>query len=761
MIKHTDQIQIPGGGDVLDYQSIVDSMYSPTCIVSVKKRPDGGYEDIRIVAGNRKYGDLLARRLRPGETGSAFDASGVLVPGLPYTEYFVYNINFEDVIVKAAIHKKEVHTYAHIYNIDLWFDIYSMPLDIEDGDVCYCLYSTILKKDADPLPSAFNTSDTSANVLKTCIKLHKAPNLKDAMKDVIAEIRRICDAAGCTVLLLNYEQEEFSILATDFVPSSTIKRVTEFEGYYNVANSWKDMLGEEGDCIIVRNEEEMDYVRRVNYPWYQTLVEAGVKSVVLFPLRQGSDLLGFIWAVNFDTENTQRIKETLELTTFFISSHIATYKVMMRLRHLSYTEALTGLPNRFALIEYISGLIGKKERFAAVSIDLNDFGHVNDTFGFDAGNRVLMDVGGRWKAIAEDHAGDTEEYLACIGGDEFFVVIRGYKTDEELKDAVMRYNDALTDNLTVYGYDLYVSASFGCAEFPADAETTDALISHANAAMNEIKKVKSSEHILRFTPELIRDEHIIEIENMIRAALDNDTIYFNLQPQYDMQHRLRGFEALARMNDAQGNEIGPTEFIPVAEKIGLIDRVDGTVFRKAAMFFGKLPGVAEKKLTLSLNASVRHMMKSDFLDEIRQLLKDSGIPASQLEIEITESIMIDSVDKALRCIDELKSMGIQIAIDDFGTGYSSLSYLNRFPANLLKIDKSFIDAMNTSESSRQYVAAIISMGHVMGFDVISEGVEEPDQLETLKDIGCDYVQGFIWGRPLSEEQVEELVSDIM
>ena len=119
--------------------------------------------------------------------------------------------------------------------------------------------------------------------------------------------------------------------------------------------------------------------------------------------------------------------------------------------------------------------------------------------------------------------------------------------------------------------------------------------------------------------------------------------------------------------------------------------------------------------------------------------------------------MIESVDKALQCIDEIKRMGIQIAIDDFGTGYSSLSYLNRFPANILKVDKSFIDKMNTSESSRQYVAAIISMGHVMGFEVVSEGVEEPDQLETLRSIGCDYVQGFIWGRPLSAEDAEELV----
>ncbi|MCR5733479.1 MAG: bifunctional diguanylate cyclase/phosphodiesterase [Lachnospiraceae bacterium] len=517
------------------------------------------------------------------------------------------------------------------------------------------------------------------------------------------------------------------------------------------------MLGEEGDCIIVKNEAEMDHISRINNPWYRTLVEAGVTSVVLFPLRQGTELLGYIWAVNFDTDNTQHIKETLQLTTFFISSHIARYKMLMRLEHMSYTDALTGLPNRFALTEYIGDLIAREEHFAAVSIDLNDFRHVNNTLGFDAGNRVLIDVTGRLKAVSCKDIPDIGKYLACIGGDEFFLVIKGYGSKEELKDLIYRYNDALNYNLTIDGCDLYVSASFGYAEFPGDADTTDTLISHANAAMNEIKKAGSGEHILKFTPELLKDAHIIELENLIRNALENDTIYFNLQPQYDMNHRLRGFEALARIKDDDGNVISPEDFIPVAEKAGLIDRVDGTVFRKAAMFFGKLLSKTDAKLSLSLNASVRHMMKSDFTNEILKLLMDSGIPADQLEIEITESIMIDSVDKALLCIDELKNMGIQIAIDDFGTGYSSLSYLNRFPANLLKIDKSFIDTMNTSESSRQYVAAIISMGHVMGFDVLSEGVEDPEQLKTLNDIGCDYVQGFVWSRPLSAEDAEKLI----
>ncbi len=577
------------------------------------------------------------------------------------------------------------------------------------------------------------------------------------MENVLYDIRIICKAEGCTVLLLNNEDEEFSILASNFVPTSRIKRVTEFNGYYDIANSWKDMLGEEGDCIIVRNEEDMDYISRVNNPWYLTLVEAGVTSVALFPLRQGNELLGFIWAVNFDTVNTMRIKETLELTTFFLSSHIARYKVLKRLEKMSYIDTLTGLPNRFACTEHITDLINRKERFSAVSIDLNNFKSINDTLGFDAGNKVLLEVTERWKEASGLSGSASDKYLARFGTDEFFLVISGYQSKKELREVIGIYNDALTESLSIDGCDLYVTASFGYTEIESDDDTADTLISHANVAMNEIKKANSSEHILEFTPVLLRDEHIFEIENKIRTALENDTLYFNLQPQYDMDHRLRGFESLARMKDSDGNIISPGEFIPVAEKVGLIDRVDGTVSRKAAMFFGEMLRKTGAKLTLSLNVSVRHMMRSDFLNEICQLLHDSGIPADQLEIEITESIIMDSVDKALRCIDKLKSMGIQIAIDDFGTGYSSLLNLKKCPADLLKSDKSFIDAMNTNDSSRQYVAAIISMGHIMGFNVISEGVEDQEQLKTLREIDCDYVQGFIWGRPLSPEDAEKLI----
>ena len=745
----------------MDFQIFVDAFFSPTAVVSVEKTENGGYGNICFVAANQKYIDMIDIRIKNANFSVASDDITQFVPGSPYTDYFPQNISFEDVCYRAAVQKTEVHTYAHLNNIDMWLDIYAMPIDHTDGSRYYCTYSVNPNHNADTVLSTVNTAQTSKDVLKTCIKLHKANSLRSAMENVICEIRSICNAENCTVLLINSEEAKFSILATDFKTNSTIKPVTAFDNFYEIAVSWIDMIGEEGDCIIIRDKTDMDHISKINHPWYKTLVEAGVVSVVLFPLRQGNEVLGFIWATNFDTSKTMRIKETLELTTFFISSHISRYKILKRLHRMSYTDALTGLPNRFACTDYVADLIKHNEKFTAVSIDLNNFKSINDTLGLDAGNQVLVEIAERWKAIADDETHHTYDYITRISGDEFLLVIWGYRTDEELVAQIIRYTDALAEHMTVEGCDLYVSASFGYAEYPTDADTADALISHANAAMNEIKKTGSGEYFLRFTSDILRNVHTLEIENTIRSALENDTISFNLQPQYDMEHRLRGFEALARMKDNNGNTINPDEFIPVAERAGLIDKVDGMVFRKSAIFFGELLRKTGADLTLSINASVRHLMKNSFLDEIKALLQTGGLPADKLEIEITESIMIDSVDKALRCIDKIKNMGIKIAIDDFGTGYSSLSYLNRFPANLLKVDKSFIDKMNTSESSRQYVAAIISIGHIMGFDVISEGVEEPEQLETLKSIGCDFIQGFIWGHPLSSEEAEKLVEDMM
>ncbi len=430
------------------------------------------------------------------------------------------------------------------------------------------------------------------------------------------------------------------------------------------------------------------------------------------------------------------------------------------LRKHAVTDILTELPNWFACTELIDELVKRGEPFAVVSIDINGFKIINDTMGFEAGNRVLIDISSKWKAIADSGSSGTRDFISRLNGDEFSLVIRDFKNEEDILNTIKQYEAVLGNKMSSLGYDFYISASFGYAIFPDDADNMDAVISYSDIAMHEIKNAGSSEHILRYTPEIQINERTLKMEKKIRTALEKDNVFFMLQPQFDMSHRLRGFEALARMKDENGDIISPADFIPIAEKVSLIDKIDLTVFNKAADFVGNLIKQKGQDITLSINISVRHLMKKGFLEEIRNGIARSGIPAGQLEIEITESVMMESIEKTMDCIEELRNMGVQIAIDDFGTGYSSLSYLNSIPAQLLKIDKSFIDKMNTGEKSKQYVAAIISLGHTLGYKVISEGVEEDEQLETLRGIGCDYIQGFIWGRPLSQEDAGKLVSQM-
>ena len=384
----------------MDYQKIADSFISPACILSVEKKDDG-YGEIRFVAGNKVFADMIREVYVQKNPDLSYMGGGAFFAGALYTDFIPHNRNFEDVCYRTAIKKNEIHTGAHIGDGRLWIDIYSMPLNCEDEEHGYCVQVLSPGESGDTLPNKYISTTTSNDVLNTCIKLHKADNLKDAIGNVIYEIRRICKSAGCTVLLINREQQDYSILATDYNPDSNIKRVTEFKDFYSIASSWEKMLETEGECVIIKDEKDMDYFSKVNHPWYLTLVEAHVNTVVLFPLRQGNELLGFIWVTNFNGEDALRIRETLELTTFFISSHIARYKVIQRLQHMSYTETLTGLPNRFASLERISTLIGSGEIFTAVAIDLNNFKSINDTLGFDAGNQVLVEIAKRWDALSE------------------------------------------------------------------------------------------------------------------------------------------------------------------------------------------------------------------------------------------------------------------------------------------------------------------------------------------------------------------------
>ena len=433
-----------------------------------------------------------------------------------------------------------------------------------------------------------------------------------------------------------------------------------------------------------------------------------------------------------------------------------TDKIRKQMQKQAITDRLTGLPNRFACTLRLEELVRRDKHFALAIIDLNNFKAINNALGQAAGNAILVEVARRLKKAADNDTTDTVNYLTYNGGDEFAVILQNYRNDAQIAHAIAYFQNALKEKITVNGGDYFVTARAGYAEYPVDAGNDDELYSCALNATAKAKDSKDRNRICRYDRDMQKAETEIETERKIREALKEHRMCFALQPQFDLNHKIRGFEALARLRDRDGTMISPAEFIPVAERTELIDKIDYAVFRGAAGFIGRLIQQTNAEITLCVNVSVRHLMKNDFIQEVNEIIKTSGIPARLLEFEITESIMIDSVEEAINTIEELKMMGVKVAIDDFGTGYSSLSYLNKFPADVLKVDKSFIDKLNSGLTHKKYVAAIISFGHVMHFHVIAEGVETSEQLEILRNIGCDYIQGFYWGRPMPPEEAEKL-----
>lgn len=422
----------------MNFQEFADGFDTVTGIISVQKTDDGGYGEIRIVTGNRKYIDMIEHPTFVHQHQGVFNK---FIPDSPYERYLPKNLSFEDLCADAAIHKKPIHTYVHLNEPDMWFNVFVMPIDHEQGDLCYCSYSTnpVHTNDLDILTTA--SIQTSSDVIKTCIKLHATDDFEQTMKEVIHDIRLICGAEVCSLMLVDTAAGTCQMLATNLREGSRIKRVTQFVNFYDIAMSWIDTIGE-SDCLIIKSEKDMKYISEINNPWYLTLVEAGVDSVVMFPLRYNGEVLGFIWATNFETKNAMRIKETLELTTFFLSSQIASYNLKKRLEMISFTDLLTGVYNRNAMNSRVSEIVScaaeKKVTYWVVFADLNGLKKMNDVQGHSAGDLLLKKAA----ILLQELFKGNDIYRA--GGDEFVVIIPGCDR-QELEKKVDALREASQD----------------------------------------------------------------------------------------------------------------------------------------------------------------------------------------------------------------------------------------------------------------------------------------------------------------------------
>ncbi len=409
-----------------DFQKFVDGFHSMTCVISVEKLADNKIGEIRIVAGNKAYIDSIENM---PDVPQAFKKK--FVPNSLYQDYFPKDKNFELFLYGSAVLKKPMHSYVHPDRFDFWFNLFSLPIDYEEGNLCYCTYTQELTHEVEAEKMSNVSHDTAAEVLSTCVKLRGATNFKTAMGEVIKDIRQICGAAYCAILSIDGMSSKCSLLGEDVSPDFTDYDPGWFtEDFYELVKTWDDVIGG-SNCLILKDKQDMEIIKTKNEAWYDSMMEGHVESLVLFPLKSGYELLGYIWATNFDTDKALHIKETLELTTFFLASEISSYQMFDRFKILSTVDLLTGVLNRNEMNNRVMQLsIDDREGLENIGIifaDLNGLKQMNDNQGHSAGDKLIKDAAKILKTIF----GKKEIYRA--GGDEFMVLLRG-TTMAELED---------------------------------------------------------------------------------------------------------------------------------------------------------------------------------------------------------------------------------------------------------------------------------------------------------------------------------------
>lgn len=427
-----------------------------------------------------------------------------------------------------------------------------------------------------------------------------------------------------------------------------------------------------------------------------------------------------------------------------------------KLRYQAMHDPLTGLPNRRhfeqALNAAIEGAARDASEVALLFLDLDGFKLVNDTFGHPAGDLLLKHVAHR----VQTRLGGMD-LLARVGGDEFTVVLSGLDGAEVPRRRAESLLDAFNEPFLIGGNEISIGASVGISRFPVDGRTTSALLQSADAAMYSAKYSGNNRYQF-FSSRMKEDAHErLLIESCLRRALDSGEVSLQFQPEYELAtNRLVRFEALCRWNSSELGSIPPHKFIPIAEETGLIVPIGLYVLREACTRAVEWQA-AGRDIQVAVNVSAVQFGRADFVDTVVEVLRETGLSARLLDLELTESSFVRDRDDSIRKMNALRRYGVRISIDDFGTGYSSLSYLQNMPVDALKVDRTFTARIASSQTAVSMVRAIIAMARALGLRVVTEGVENLDQVEILRHLGCDEVQGFLYGRPEDHHAAAERV----
>lgn len=419
-----------------------------------------------------------------------------------------------------------------------------------------------------------------------------------------------------------------------------------------------------------------------------------------------------------------------------------------RMRHIAQHDALTGLPNRMSLLTRLAQLLPEARRhgwkIAMMFLDLDRFKIINDTLGHQIGDELLREVACRLSAVVRE-----TDFVARLGGDEFVIILPGIASAADAAIVAGKAISALSSAIEANGHELHTSPSIGISVFPDDGPDGDTILKNADTAMYHAKAAgRNNFQFFASEMNLITSERL-NIEHKLRHAISRNELELCFQPQFLAgDRRPTGVEALIRWHHPTEGMISPDRFIPVAEETGIIIEIGEWVLATACREMKRWIDAGLKPMRIAVNVSARQLRRRDFCETVANALTLSGLPAELLELEITESSVMENPQEAIHILERLGGMGVTLAIDDFGTGYSSLAYLKLFPIDHLKIDRSFVADIETDLNDRAIAFGTIALAHSLGLKVIAEGVETEDQLELLRTNGCDEVQGYLFSKPL-------------
>jgi diguanylate cyclase (GGDEF)-like protein/PAS domain S-box-containing protein len=430
------------------------------------------------------------------------------------------------------------------------------------------------------------------------------------------------------------------------------------------------------------------------------------------------------------------------------------------IRHMAHHDSLTGLPNRTLLLDRLQMAIRQAQRsghrVGVFMMDLDHFKRVNDLLGHPVGDQLLLNISRRLLACVRE--ADT---VARLGGDEFVVVLTEARGRNQLLPVVNEIMRKIAAPMQIEGHELLVTPSVGGCMFPSDGANATVLLKNADTAMYHAKASGRSNFQWFSNAMLQQTEEKLAMGSALRRAIENCELSIHYQPEVSLRDgRVTGMEALARWTHARQGVVAPDRFIPIAEETGLILQLGEWMLRTACRECAAIKRGLGRDIMLAVNVSPRQLQQKDWPQIVRRALDDSGLPPTSLEIEITESLLVQNPEEAAEMLRALRRLGVTVVVDDFGTGYSSLSYLTRFPIDKIKIDRSFVRDLITDAADAAIINAIIAMAHSLNIRVVAEGVENLEQLRYLQERRCDQAQGFHYSQAVPAEAFSGLLYDI-